>query len=141
VITDADSVQSWDLLQGKNLFQTKGPDGKDSTPQHVAQIIALLRPPPPDLLRKSPRTGEFYDENGKLIAYSARPDVDIACSPSTGNWKGLAEIPSISLEESITVLEGVEKNDFICFARKMLQWDSEKRYSARELCEDPWLRS
>ena len=50
-------------------------------------------------------------------------------SSSTGNWKGLVEIPSISLEEPITVLEGVEKKDFICFARKMLQWDSERRKS------------
>lgn len=67
--------------------------------------------------------------------------MDIAYSSPLGNWKGLVEIPSISLEESITVLEGVEKDHFICFARKMLHWDSKKRYSARELYEDPWLRS
>lgn len=69
--TDAHSLQMWDLLQGKNLFQTRGPDGKDSTPQHVAQMIALLGPPPPDLLQSSPRTGEFYEENGKRVARSA----------------------------------------------------------------------
>jgi serine/threonine-protein kinase SRPK3 len=127
----------WDLLQGKNLFQTKGLDGKDSSPRHVAQMISLLGPPPPEMLRKSSRTREFYNEDGTYGFCFAR---HMRCSLPPGSWKELEEIPSISLEDSITLLADVEKADFISFARKMLQWDPEKRSAAKDLYEDPWLR-
>ena len=36
--------------------------------------------------------------------------------------------------------EGEEKKSFLRFMRKMLQWDPEKRSSARELADDEWVQ-
>jgi trans-aconitate methyltransferase len=48
-------------------------------------------------------------------------------------------IPDVSLEGSVLSLEGEEKQLFLNFARKMLQWLPEHRKTAKELLEDPWL--
>jgi serine/threonine-protein kinase SRPK3 len=56
-----------------------------------------------------------------------------------GKWKGLADVPQNSLEESEKYLEGKKKEVFMQFIRKMLQWDPEKRQSARELLTDSWV--
>lgn len=48
----------------------------------------------------------------------------------------------IPLEERETSLEGkAEREAFLRLMRKMLQWEPEKRSSARELAEDEWLQS
>jgi serine/threonine-protein kinase SRPK3 len=38
-------------------------------------------------------------------------------------------------------MEGEEKALFLKFVRRMLQWLPEDRDTAKELREDPWLRS
>ena len=58
-----------------------------------------------------------------------------------GLWRGLADIPQKSFEDSEKYLEGNRKELLIQFLRKMLQWDPEKRPSARELLNDPWLNT
>lgn len=41
---------------------------------------------------------------------------------------------------SVPSLGGKDKEEFLNFVQKMLQWLPEKRKSAKELLEDPWLR-
>lgn len=41
---------------------------------------------------------------------------------------------------SVPSLEGKDKEEFLNLVQKMLQWLPEKRKSAKELLEDPWLR-
>lgn len=61
-----------------------------------------------------------------------------ACS---GKFIGGIEIPkATSLEEVEGILQGEDKKRFLEFMRKMLQWDPEKRSSAAELLQDPWLQ-
>jgi serine/threonine-protein kinase SRPK3 len=60
---------------------------------------------------------------------------------STGNWRGLAEVPEEDLESAERHVKGEEKAQFLDFARKMLKWKPEERSSAKELLEDPWLNS
>ena len=45
-------------------------------------------------------------------------------------------------EERETTLEGkVEREAFLHFMRKMLQWEPGKRSSAKELAKDEWIHS
>lgn len=48
----------------------------------------------------------------------------------------------VPLEERETTLEGkVEREAFLKFMRKMLQWEPGKRSSAKELAKDEWIHS
>jgi serine/threonine-protein kinase SRPK3 len=49
------------------------------------------------------------------------------------------KIEQTSLEDEEENLEGGEKKVFVQFLKKMVQWRSEDRLSAKELMEDPWL--
>lgn len=45
----------------------------------------------------------------------------------------------MSLEQSEEFLEGENKEKFMIFMRKMLQWRPEDRKTAKELLDDGWL--
>ncbi|KAI4233415.1 MAG: hypothetical protein L6R40_007079 [Gallowayella cf. fulva] len=94
----------WDLSQGKHLFYGRDPkEEKYMTRAHLADMIALMGPPPPELLKVGKRTAESFDKDG--------------------GW--IAEIPvpaRTSLEESEENLEGSNKEAFLKFMRKMVQW-------------------
>jgi serine/threonine-protein kinase SRPK3 len=84
-------------------------------------MIALLGPPPKDMLERGSWSDSFFDESGEFMA-----DV---------------EIPMTSLEEEMKSLEGEEKSSFLKFLRRMLRWRLEDRVIAAELVEEPWIRS
>ncbi|KAJ5152062.1 protein kinase [Penicillium capsulatum] len=114
----------WTLFEQGHLF--------------YAEMIALLGPPPNDMIQKSNYASEFFDIDGKP------PDLRFVAVPNgyeLGNWRGVCEIPSRSLEELEENLQGTNQELFLCFMRKMLQWRPEDRASAKELLSDPWLRS
>ncbi|RMJ14693.1 hypothetical protein CDV36_005596 [Fusarium kuroshium] len=115
-------VMLWDLLQGKALFNpatSNNPDEYDDQ-THLGQITALIGPPPKDLLSKGQRTPMFYQNNGDL--------------------KDPSRIPTdFTLEKSITCMSGEEKTRFLQFVKRMLTWCPEKRNTAKELLDDPWL--
>jgi len=52
---------------------------------------------------------------------------------------GIPTLEPTPLEHRETSLEGEERVCFLRFVRKMLQWEPEKRSSARELAEDEWI--
>ncbi|KAJ5587279.1 serine/threonine protein kinase [Penicillium hispanicum] len=110
-----------DLFEEGHLFYTRDSNKNDSDCHHLTEIIALLRLPPNEMLRKSEYTSKFFN--------------------SDGNWRGATGIPSISLEKLEGNLQGASQELFLCFMRKMLRWRPEARASARELLSDPWLRS
>jgi len=59
-----------------------------------------------------------------------------------GQWRGVIPLPrTTSLEESETNLQGSDKEAFLRFMRQMLQWQPERRQTAKELLQDPWLNS
>ena len=49
-------------------------------------------------------------------------------------------IPSLNLEDTITILEEKDREAFLSFARQMLSWQPEKRKTARELMDHPFLK-
>ena len=105
------------------------------TRAHLADMIALMGPPPPELLKAGKRTAEFFDEDGKISPTSMTLFVN-----SAGEWRAEIPVPDHTcLEESEENLEGSNKEAFIRFVRKMLQWRPEDRQSANQLLEDDWL--
>lgn len=89
------------------------PSRKDPTPARIARIIALLGPPPKDMLERGSWSNNFFDESSK--------------------FKAKVQIATTSLEDEMKSLQGEEKTSFLKFLRRMLQWRPEDRATAREL--------
>ncbi|CAG8233561.1 unnamed protein product [Penicillium salamii] len=115
------AVLTWNIFQREPLFYAKDPENKDSTIHHIAEMIAVLGPPPGDMLQSNDYATKFFD--------------------SEGNWRGMAPIPSTTLEQREEFLQGAQQQLFLAFMRRMLQWRPEDRSSARELLADQWLLS
>lgn len=57
-----------------------------------------------------------------------------------GQWRGEIPVPDrTSLEKSEENLAGSNKEAFLRFVRKMVQWRPEDRQTAGQLLEDDWL--
>ncbi|OAX83200.1 CMGC protein kinase [Emergomyces africanus] len=89
----------------------------------IAELGAVLGPPPPELMRRSKVCPIFWDENG--------------------NWKNVLPMPDITLEtlaaENIKGADDKEKEGFLRLMRRILCWLPEERPSAKDLFFDPWL--
>ena len=48
-------------------------------------------------------------------------------------------VASRTLEETVTVLSEEDKNDYLRFVLRMLQWMPEDRATAEDLLSDSWL--
>ncbi|ROT35114.1 kinase domain-containing protein [Sodiomyces alkalinus F11] len=111
----------WDVFEGRHLFRGEDPTGRGYTTRaHLAEVVGLLGPPPPDLLERGVRSKEFFSEDGRWIADIPVPQ---------GN----------SLDKAERFLQGKDKAMFLDFVKGMLAWRPEDRKTARELLEDPWL--
>ena len=128
--------QIWGLFEGKHIFYGKDPkESKYTTRAHLAEMIALMGPPPPELLKKGKRTAEFFDEDGENCPTRAT----LFANPA-GQWRGRIPVPDrTSLEESEEYLEGSNKEAFLRLLQKMVQWRPEDRQTADQLLEDDWL--
>ncbi|KAJ5415176.1 hypothetical protein N7465_003871 [Penicillium sp. CMV-2018d] len=139
-------VLMWNLLEQRDLFSmTHDSQGHYSPTAHLAEMIALLGPPPKELTireregltwkwapaaqnasGKSCTTasewfgGPFFDGNGEFLHKDLIP-------------RGLR------IEDTVEALQGEQKDEFLNFAKKMLQWLPDDRKTARQLIEDPWL--
>ncbi|PYH89999.1 U4/U6 small nuclear ribonucleo protein PRP4 [Aspergillus ellipticus CBS 707.79] len=110
---------AWDIVAPRNLFNGKNPDRIFDDRVHVAEMVALLGPPPAAFRERSKLASVFWDEHG--------------------NWKDLAPIPDISLESRAADITGKDKEGFLRWLRAALQWNAEDRPSAVELLFDEWL--
>lgn len=108
------------MFEGRPLFNAEDKNLEDSTPHHVAEMVALLGPPPPAYLKRSPTSLEYFDPSGV--------------------WSRDIPTPQLSFEESEKLLEGEEKKLFLGFIKKMLHWVPEERHTASQLLTDPWLK-
>ncbi|XWW93606.1 hypothetical protein V2A60_001540 [Cordyceps javanica] len=115
-------VMLWDLIEGNRLFDPissqNGDDYDDLS--HLAQITALLGPPPNTLLAAGRRSSMFYESNGSLRGHYYVPH-------------------EFQFDSRIHRISGEEKQKFLEFATKMIQWRPEERHTAKELLRDPWL--
>jgi serine/threonine-protein kinase SRPK3 len=65
-------LKVWDLFEGKHLFTERLPNRDASAPAHIARMIALLGPPPKDLLKRGQFSGLFFDVEGEWPAVEGR---------------------------------------------------------------------
>jgi len=87
---------------------------------HLAQMVALLGPPPPELLADAgPRALEFFNRDGS----------------SKGQIPGytLESLLEANLERVGGTMSEEEKEAFLYFMRRTLTWRAEERASATEL--------
>ncbi|KAI4174630.1 MAG: hypothetical protein LQ343_002203 [Gyalolechia ehrenbergii] len=120
------SIDIWnvgclDLFEGKHMFNGRDPKQRRyMTRAHLADMMALMGPPPSELLKAGKRTAEFFDKDGE--------------------WQAEIPVPARTcLQESEENLTGRNKEAFLRFVRKMVQWRPEDRQTANQLLEDDWL--
>ncbi|KFY47801.1 hypothetical protein V495_01801, partial [Pseudogymnoascus sp. VKM F-4514 (FW-929)] len=118
----------WDIFEGKHLFSGQDPKrGRYTTRAHLTELISILGPPPLELIKLGKRSPEWFDGDGKWL------------EPDENEPERLPLLPSSSLEAAEENLKGTDKELFLNFIKSMLQWEPEKRKTARELLDDPWL--
>ncbi|KKY16588.1 putative protein kinase domain protein [Diplodia seriata] len=112
----------WDAFEGGHLFTGHDPEHETYRSRaHLAEMIALLGPPPLSLLARANFKSKFFSDAGEFSA-------------------GITPPESTPLEERETTIEdGEDREIFLRFMRKMLQWEPEKRSGPAELAEDEWI--
>ncbi|KAB8273728.1 kinase-like domain-containing protein [Aspergillus minisclerotigenes] len=113
------AMVTWDIVSSRTLINGKNPDGIFDDRVHMAQLVALLGPPPPEFRKQRHLSSAFWDESG--------------------NWKEVAPVPDITLESLAEKVEGEDKEGFLRWLRMALQWNPEDRPTALELLYDEWL--
>ncbi|KAJ5286359.1 hypothetical protein N7524_001665, partial [Penicillium chrysogenum] len=109
-----------DLLGVDSLFSADHTAGDMYELAHLAELTAVLGPPPAAFLALNPeKAAQFWDEDGK--------------------WKDVVPIPEKGTLES---LEGQMDLPlaFVRFMRRTLTWMPSQRATAKDLLEDPWLK-
>ncbi|TAQ91348.1 hypothetical protein B7494_g365 [Chlorociboria aeruginascens] len=142
-------VMLWNMLEGTstNLFANiHARDGKYMAQNHLAQMIALLGPPPKDLIMCEHRMRAWnfapaIENDEHKLCHKAYEFYHGPFFNSEGKFLYLDLVPSnLKLENTISALDGEEKNAFLEFVvGNMLCWEPEKRKTARELLRHPWL--
>lgn len=102
----------------------------------MAQMVAMVGPPPPDFLQRSKRSSLFWDDQGIILQ---SPQLLHTLIPHAGKWKGTVPIPDTSLEATEQRLQGEEKALFLAFMRKTLRWRPEDRSEILDVFMDEWL--
>ncbi|KAI9733436.1 MAG: hypothetical protein M1834_003520 [Cirrosporium novae-zelandiae] len=110
-------VMTWDFLEGGHLFFAK--KGILDDEHHLAEMVALLGPPPAEFLKRSKKCQQYWDNHG--------------------NWKGSIPIPDQSFESRERLLNDDDQALFLRFMRRTLRWIPEERPVAEELAFDDFL--
>ncbi|KAK4899984.1 hypothetical protein LTR27_002747 [Elasticomyces elasticus] len=110
----------WDLLQPHTLFDPSDQNGEYSVQHHLAQMVAVMGPPPLDFLNRSERSWKYWD--------------------SDGTWQGDVPIPvGYSLETAEKRLKGEDREMFLAMMRSMLHWRPEDRAGCMDIFWEEWM--
>ncbi|KKK13213.1 hypothetical protein ARAM_000564 [Aspergillus rambellii] len=113
------AMVAWDIVSPRTLINGKNVDGVFDDRVHMAELVALLGPPPPEFREQRHLSSVFWDESG--------------------TWKEVAPIPDITIETLAEKVKGEDKEGFLRWLRMALQWNPKDRPTALELLYDEWL--
>ncbi|KAJ5990221.1 hypothetical protein N7522_010428 [Penicillium canescens] len=138
-------VLLWNIIEGAELFtQVEHPNSDYNSASHLAEMIALLGPPPKEVIERS----NYFSQHDFDYPISLEPGRscknirELFCGPhfdEEGEFLHKQLVPNRKLEDTVPSLKGEEKELFLSFARDMLTWVPAERKSARELIEHPFL--
>src|SRR5437879_13757033 len=111
---------------GRHLFSRRdAPDELTADKNQLARMVALLGPPPPQLLEDSgPRALENFNEDRSPKGEAPNETLELVLSSS--------------LERVKQTMTAEESRAFLAFLRRTLAWRAEERPTASELINDPW---
>ena len=157
--------QLWDMIEGRELFQhIHDHEGRYDAKLHIAEMIALLGPPPPEVIQRYQYMREYSwpkpirREDGRVCEtaeeYFCGPFFDgkgIDMGPIfielfsdsrkiLGRFLYEALIPDRKLRDTPSFLGGEEKELFLDLAKEMLVWHPDARKTAGELAGHPFLQ-
>lgn len=132
-------------MEGRDLFTKITTDGQYDARAHLAEMCSLLGPPPKVLVHR--------EQQWRNVKWShAVPNPKGVLSQSASEYYGGPFFDpegqfmhkhlvssAIKLEDTISCLEGDEKDVLVDFLKQMLQWLPEERPTARQLLTHPWL--
>lgn len=133
----------WDLLEGGHLFFARK-NGILDDEQHLAEMVSLLGPPPPEFLTRSKKCYQYWDSQGttpKTVLFYLEMIAlfELFADVTSGNWKGSVPIPNQSFEIREQWLDQEDRTLFLQFLRRILCWMPEERPVAGELAFDDFL--
>ncbi|CAG8135534.1 unnamed protein product [Penicillium salamii] len=158
-------VLLWDMIEGKELFRhIHDQEGRYDAKLHIAEMIALLGPPPPEIIQRSQFLreypwptpvrredgrvcetaeeyfcGPFFDEKG-ITRLPILIELFFYSRNTLGHFLHEDLIPDRRLGDTASFLRGEEKEAFLDLAKGMLAWRPDMRKTAGELAEHPFLQ-
>ena len=116
----------YEILTNKPLFTAPAEADEWSTTFHLAQMVALLGPPPADFVSRSESCKTYFNDDGSWKGYEG-----VAVPDATLEQK----FAEVEIEEN----EGVDRAVLVDFFRGMLTWKPEERKTAREMGEHSFV--
>ncbi|PYH64478.1 U4/U6 small nuclear ribonucleoprotein PRP4 [Aspergillus vadensis CBS 113365] len=113
------AMVAWDIVSSTTLIKGRNTDGIFDDRVQLAELVALLGCPPPEFRERSHLSSVLWD--------------------NSGTWKGLAPVPDITLESLAIDIRGEDKDGFLRWIRRALQWNPSDRPTALEFLYDEWL--
>ena len=90
-------LKAWDIVSSQTLIKGEARDGIFDDGVHIAELVALLGPPPREFLEKRDLSSVFWDESGQ--------------------WKNLIPIPDRNLEKLAVGIQGEDVEGFLRWLR------------------------
>ncbi|CAI7631859.1 unnamed protein product [Penicillium palitans] len=138
-------VLVWNIIEGTELFtQVEDANGRYDPKSHLAEMIALLGPPPKEVIERADYMSQVeYDSTISIeVGKPCKNAREVFGGPyfdEEGKFLHQELIPNRKLEDTIPSIDDSERELFLSFARDMLTWVPSERKTARELTEHPFL--
>ncbi|KAL4915708.1 kinase-like protein [Aspergillus aurantiobrunneus] len=138
----------WKIIEGKQLFRhIHDQEGRYDAKLHIAETIALLGPPPPQIIQRYHYMQEYLwpeparREYGRLCQTADEYfDGPFFHNNDIGRFLYPDLIPDRKLGDTVSFLEGEERESFLHLVKRMLVWHPDVRKTAGQLAEHPFLQ-